>query len=182
MLGWSVFDWRKLNAFIIAKNVNSILILMSWSSFKRIVLPTNNTKRKAGIVARIFNTSKAPFTQWVHTAVCIKMINTLTLLWTKLNISFLRWESQSTKTLNDLSAWIGSRAKNQILACLNLPWYYCSYELFSHLYYIEVTSSVIQLHKNNFKIWFQYSSCSPFSKMLLLQVCVFVSHDIKAWI
>lgn len=156
---------------------------MGWSSFKRILLLVNNIKRKAGILARrIFNTSKAPFTQWVHIAMCIKMINTLTLLWTKLNISFLRWESQSTKTLNDLSAWIGSRAKNQILACLNLPWYYCSYELFSHLYYTEETSSVIQLDKNNLKIWFQYSSFSPFSKILLLEVCLFVSHDTKPWI
>lgn len=156
---------------------------MGWSSVKRIALLINSMKRKAGIIARrIFNTSKAPFTQWVHIAVCIKMINISTLLWTKLNISFLRWESQSTKTLNDLSAWTGSRAKNQILACLSLPQYYCSYEVFSHLYYIEMTSSVIQLDKNNLKIWFHYSSCSPFSKILSLEVCLFVSHDTKTWI
>lgn len=141
---------------------------MGWSSVKRITLLINSMKTKAGIIARrIFNTSKAPFTQWVHIAVCIKMINISTPLWTKLNISFLRWESQSTKTLNDLSAWIGSRAKNQILAWLNLPWYYCSSPLFSHLYYTEVTSSVIQLDKNNFKIWFQYSSYLPFSKFFV---------------
>lgn len=116
--------------------------------------------RKAGIRARrIFNTWKALFTHWVHVAVCIKMINTSTPPWTKLNISFLRWESQSTKILNDLSAWIGSRAKNHILAWLNLPWYYCSSQLFSHLYYIEVTSCDTQMDKNNFKVWFQYSSC-----------------------
>lgn len=141
---------------------------MGWSSVKRIALLINSMKTKAGIIARrIFNTSKAPFTQWVHIAVCIKMINISTPLWTKLNISFLRWESQSTKTLNDLSAWIGSRAKNQILAWLNLPWYYCSSPLFSHLYYTEVTSSVIQLDKNNLKIWFQYSSYLPFSKFFV---------------
>lgn len=133
---------------------------MGWNSVKRIALLMNSMKRKASIIARrIFNIFKIPFTQWVHTAVCIKMINISTPVWTKLNISFLRWESQSTKTLNDLSAWIGSRAKNQILAWLNLPWYYCSSQLFSHLSCIEVASSVIQLDKNNFKICFQYSSC-----------------------
>lgn len=121
---------------------------MGWSSVKRIALLINSVESKAGGMARrIFNTSKAPYTQWVHIAVCIKMINISTPLWTKLSISFLGWQSQSTKTLNDLSASAGSRAKNQILVWLNLPRCYCSSHLLSHLYCIEVTSSVIQWMK-----------------------------------
>lgn len=145
---------------------------MCWSSVKRTVLLINSVKRKAGIIAkRMLNTFKAPFTQWVHTAVWITMINVSTALWTKLNIFFLRWESQSTKTLNDLSAWIGSRAKNQVVAWLNLLWYYCSSQLLSHLYYMEVTSSAIQLEKDNFYVWFLYNS--HHSAVLIVVFCLF---------